>query len=97
MFSRVMTGLVKPGKMDELVNIYRDSVAPAAKEQKGFKNAILLTDPDTGKYISISVWETEADMKAGEASGYLQEQVAKAGPTLAGPPVREAFEVSVYS
>ena len=97
MYSRVMTGLVKPGKADELAKIYQEAVVPAAKAQKGFKHAILLADPGTGKYISISLWETETDMEAGEASGYLQEQVAKVGPTLAGPPVREVFEVSVYS
>jgi heme-degrading monooxygenase HmoA len=97
MFARVMSGLVKLGRMDELVSIYQDSIAPTAKEQKGFKNAILLTHPDTGKYVSITLWETKADMEAGEASGYLQEQVAKAGPTLAGSPVRETFEVSVHT
>ena len=80
-----------------MARIYRDSVAPAAKAQKGFRHAILLADPGTGKYISISLWESEADMVAGEASGYLQEQVAKVGPSLAGPPAREASDVSVYA
>ena len=93
MHARIMSGQVQPGKEDELTNIYRDSVIPAAKQQKGFKGGLLLVDPNTGKCVSISLWETEADMTAGESSGYLREQVAKLAPTFAAPPVREAFEV----
>jgi len=62
---------------------------------EGFKGALFLTDPDTGKYVSMTLWETEADMEAGEASGYLREQVAKAVPALAAPPIREHYEVHV--
>jgi heme-degrading monooxygenase HmoA len=68
---------------------------PAAERQKGFKGVLLLTNPNTEKSIGITLWETEADMKAGEASGYYQEQVAKVASLLAGPPVLEHYEVSV--
>jgi len=95
MHARVMTALVQAGKRDEFINIYRDSIAPVAKEQKGFKGIFLLTEPETGKVISITLWETEAAMAAGEASGYLQEQVAKVARLLTAPPVREHYEVNV--
>jgi heme-degrading monooxygenase HmoA len=95
MHARLMTGTTLPGKLDEAIGIYQDSILPAAKEQKGLKGIYLLTDPATNKFVSVTLWETEADMLAGEASGYLNEQIAKAGPTLAMPPVREAYEVSV--
>ena len=55
MHARVMTGLIQPGKMDEMIRIYRDSVMPTAKEQKGLKGGILLTDSNTNKIISISL------------------------------------------
>jgi len=90
-----MRALVQPGKTDQLISIYRDSIVPAAKEQEGFKGSFLLTERETGKGISIALWETEADMIAGEASGYLQEQVGKVAALLAAPPTREHFEVSV--
>ncbi len=95
MHARVVTVQVQPGKIEETIRIYRDSVAPAAKQQKGFKGAFLLTDPNTGKGISVTLWETEADLKAGEASGYYQEQIAKFGAVFAAPPAREAYEVSL--
>jgi len=94
MFARVITVHVQPGKIDEAATVYRDSIIPAAKEQKGFSGAMLLTDPVTGKGISVTLWETEANQKASEASGYVAQQVGKIAPLLAGPPVRESFVVS---
>ena len=97
MHARVSTVQIQPGKTDEAINIYRDSVVPAAKQQKGSKGMLLLTDASTGKGISIALWETEADMKAGEASGYYQEQIAKFASVFAAPPVMEHYEVSVQA
>ena len=70
MQARVVTVQIKPGRMDDAISIYRDSVVPAANQLPGSKGLRLLTDATTGKCISISLWETEADMEAGEASGY---------------------------
>ena len=95
MFARVITVQAQPGKIDEAAMLYRDSVIPAAKEQKGFSGAMLLTDPVTGKGISITLWETEADQKASDASGYVAQQLGKLASVLAGPPVRESLVVSV--
>lgn len=94
MFARVITVHAQPGKIDEAAAVYRDSIIPAAKQQKGFGGAMLLTDPVTGKSISVTLWETEADQKASEASGYVSQQLAKIVPLLAGPPVRESLVVS---
>lgn len=92
-YARVTTAQVQPGKMDELVRTHLDSVLPAARQQKGYAGGLVLTNPDTGKAEIIALWETEADMTAGEASGYYREQVAQAAPTLADPPSRETYKV----
>ena len=97
MFARVITVQAQPGKVDEAAMLYRDSVIPAAKQQKGFSGAMLLTDDVTGKGISITLWETEADQKASEASGYVAQQLGKLAAVLAGPPTRESFLVSAKS
>ena len=94
MYARATTAQVQPGKMDELVKILLDSVLPAARQLKGYKGGLVLTNPDTGKAEILALWETEADMIAGEASGYYREQVAKVTHILAGAPVREAYLVS---
>ncbi len=97
MHARVVTTQIQPGKIDEAIRIYRDSVVPAAKKQHGFKGRLLLTDHATGRGVSIALWETEADMRATETGGYLQEQIAKFGALFAAPPVRDTFEVSVQA
>lgn len=97
MFARTVMMQTQPGTADETIAIYTDSVLPAAKQQKGFKGAFLLTDRATGKGMSITLWASEADLKAGEAAGYYQQQIAKFGPVLAAPPVREIFEVSAQA
>ena len=71
---------------------------PAVKQQKGFAGAYLMTDAASGKGLSITVWESQADMEAGEAAGgYYQEQLAKFGSLIAGPPVLDHYELSVES
>ena len=95
MHVRVAIGQFQPGKIDQGVSIYGDSVAPATKQQKGCVEVLFIVDRNTGKAMSLTFWETEADMAAGEASGHYREQVAKMVPTLAAPPATEHYEVAV--
>lgn len=97
MFARVVTGKAQAGKMDEATGIYRDKVIPAAKSQKGFHDATLLTDPATGQFVSFTVWDTEEDMLAGETSGYFNEALAAIVPTLVAPPSTDRYEVAAQS
>ena len=95
MYARVVTTLTKPGKIDDVTKVAQDSILPAAKQQSGFKGWLVLSDRDSGKGYSVTLWETEADMIAGESCGYLQEQFAKLGDFLAGLPTTEHFEVVI--
>jgi heme-degrading monooxygenase HmoA len=95
MYARITTIQVQPGKMDDSIQIFRDSVLPAARQQPGFKGLWELVDRSNNKAIAITLWETEADLKAGETSGYFQEQVAKGASVLVGSPVREIYEVAI--
>jgi len=95
MYARVITTQVKPGAMEEATGIYESSIVPAMKKQPGFKGARLLVNADTNAAVSITFWETEADMLAGEASSYLQTELAKLGPHFAAPPANAHYEVRV--
>ena len=95
MYARVTTVQVHPDKVEETTSIYRDSVVPAAKAQQGFHAAYMLVDPATGKGMSITLWETVADLEANETSGFYQQQLAKFAPLFTAPPTRETYEVSV--
>ncbi len=97
MFARMTTVQIKDGKIDEAIKIYKESVAPAAKSQRGYIGAYLLVDRKTGKGISIALWESEEDLIAGEESGYLKEQLSKFKDYFATSPVREIYEVSLQA
>jgi heme-degrading monooxygenase HmoA len=95
MYARVTFATAAPAKIDEIIKVIRDSVLPAAKKQKGFKGLYHLGNRSTGKGMVIVLWNTEAEMMAGESSTYYREQVAKVAPLLSGAPTMEHYEVSV--
>lgn len=95
MHARVVLGRVKHARQEEAIQIYKEKVMPATKAQKGFNSMHLLTDPETSKFISITIWESEKDLIAGEASGYLKNQLDKIAALFVGPPVIQHYKVSV--
>ena len=95
MHARVVNLRVRPVDTKEMVRIYRDSVMPASRRQPGFRGALLLTDPETGIGISVTMWETEADREAGEISGYYKEQIENFSAYLTETPIRKHYDVSV--
>ena len=55
-----------------------------------------MTDAASDKILSITVWESEADMLAGEApGGYYSEQIGKFAGVFDGTPSLEHYELSV--
>ena len=95
MHGRAVTVQIQSGKLQEAIDVYNDPVVLAAKAQNGFQGAYFMTDATSGKALSITVRESEADMIAGESSGYYQEVINKFANIFAGPPVREHYELSV--
>jgi heme-degrading monooxygenase HmoA len=96
MYARATNVQVSPDKVDEAIQLFRDSVVPAAKQQRGWKGVSLFVERKTGKLQSIGLWETEADAQAtGEGSAYLQEQFAKFANLFTAPPVVTHYEVVV--
>ncbi len=93
MHARVVTLQIRSDKVPEAVHIFRESVIPAAEKQQGFKGGLLLVDAAAGKGLSLTMWETEAEMRATETGGYLAEQIDKFAALLAAPLIRETFEV----
>ncbi|MBB5018510.1 heme-degrading monooxygenase HmoA [Chitinivorax tropicus] len=89
MFSRVMHIQSKPGRLAEITSLFQDSVLPALRRQEGFVSTLLLTDPATGKGMSITIWQSEEALKASSSSGFLMEQIRKVAPLLETPPVAE--------
>ena len=85
---------VKPDKFEEAVKNYETSVENS-KRQSGYKAGILITDAETGKAYSVSLWETEEDVLMGHTDGYYEKQMEIMGDIWSKPPHREVYQVSV--
>lgn len=95
MHARLVSMKILPMNMEEAVRIYQDSVVPVAKEERGFKGVLLLTDLYTGEGVSISLWESEDDMYASETSGFYHRKLDELDALFISTPVRKHFEVSL--
>jgi len=94
MYARVVTAQVPPASLDEGIKLWKESVMPAVKSQKGFNSGKLLVNRTTGKIVTVGLWNSEAEMRA-TAGGFVQEQIAKFGKMFSSPPVVEEYEVAV--
>jgi len=67
MFARVAWGKVKPGTWEEYERIYREEIVPASRSVPGlhFRELLRGTD-DPNQGISLTLWESRADMEAYE-------------------------------
>lgn len=93
MFARTTTMQLKIAFIDDALEVYTNSIVPAAQAQKGFVELKFLLDRNSGKAIAIAFWETEEDARANEQSLYYQEQIVKLMSFYAYPPIKEGFEV----
>jgi heme-degrading monooxygenase HmoA len=93
MFARVISTEVVPDELDGAIALARDQV-PAVAGQPGFRGFYLLTDAETGKVMTISLWETREQLDAAEArSAEIRRAEA---PALGAPSLSvETYEVTL--
>jgi heme-degrading monooxygenase HmoA len=87
MFARVITAQAGPQGFDSFLDVAREQL-PCASQQPGFRGFYLLTNAETGKVITISLWETREQMPAG-----IRDQALPA--TGLTPPHLETYEVTL--
>ena len=98
MFARLTKFQIKIDKIDEGTELYKNSIVPAAKSQKGYQGIYVMVDPKTGKGVSMTLWDSEEDAIANEDSGYYQEQLVKFLGFLTEPSyIREGYEVRIQA
>ena len=97
MHARVTTISMQAANVAEATRIYQDSIVPVLRAANGFKGGYLLTDPASGKALSITLWASEADGQAYDGSGSYREQVAKVAQFFSAPPSLATYEVGVQA
>ena len=93
MHARVMSGKVKRGSLEKLVDVLCEVVLPAAAEQHGYRGGWVLVDPSTHSGILVTFWDTAGDLEEIERGGVLNDEMAKVNKYLDGPAIRESFDV----
>jgi heme-degrading monooxygenase HmoA len=93
-FARVSTFQGAPDQTAEGIRVAREQILPAARLQDGFRGIYLLFDRESGKSLSVTLWETEEDMRASEeaARRARDESAAATGETVLGV---ERYEVAL--
>ena len=97
MHGRIVSVQVAPESLKTVTDIYVESVVSAAEQQEGFKAALLFTDDDPGKAVSITIWDTEEDLMRGQESGYYKEQIGKFTEYFVRAPDQAGFEMAFNS
>ena len=89
-FARVNSAQIEPDQLSGLVKFSGEQL-PAAQEAPGFKGFYLLADR-SGKVVSISLWESDDDLRQFEARGARLREEATAELDIAPTPV-DLYEV----
>jgi hypothetical protein len=97
MFARMVFFQFKPENVGDAARLFRRSVIPGAKRQKGYRGACFLTGRKAGQVIAMTFWRNEKDALASEENLFFQEQLVKFMPYFANPPLRESGEVAVHA
>jgi heme-degrading monooxygenase HmoA len=98
MVARVTLAELDPVRMsiEEGVEVFRDSVVEALREQDGYEGAFVLVSPQ-GQALALTLWRDEDAADAGLAGGrsFYQEQIEKFTTIYRSPPGREHYDVVI--
>ena len=95
MYARVTTLEGPPDKVDDATRHVREQVLPQSQQMDGFKGFIALGDPQSGKLLGVSLWESEETMRSSEetADRMRGESAQATGARIGGV---ERYEVRVF-
>jgi heme-degrading monooxygenase HmoA len=94
-YARVSTLEGSPEQIDEALRYLREEILPTGKEDPGFKGLIALGDRNSGKTLSITLWDSEEDMRATEKEA---NQLRSAWSETSGQQIQsiESYEVGLF-
>ena len=93
MFARVTQYYVSPEHLQQGRRAVEDHVVPALRMQAGYGGGLLLGNPESGKMLTVSLWETEQAMNATDEAAYWFRAFGaeEAGGTVADVETYEVY------
>jgi len=74
MYARLVSGQVNSDMLNSVIKVWKEKDIPLMKSVKGYKGAFLFTDLETGKAISMTLWNSKADAIADQRSALHKKQ-----------------------
>ena len=74
MYARLVSGQTSIDKVTEAIRIWKEQDTPLLKSAKGYRGSFLFTDRKTGKAMSITFWDSEAEAIADQQSATHKKQ-----------------------
>jgi heme-degrading monooxygenase HmoA len=93
MHARVTTFTSKPDQADEGARTFQDGI-PAIRDLDRFKDAVLLMDRQSGKAMTIALWDNRQALEGSAPAA--RDLFQKAAHTIEGEPQRQVYDVLEY-
>ena len=95
MYARVTTVQLSPDQIDTSRRAMPDDMRLALAREPGFRGSVTLLDRQSGKAMTIGLWESEAAVQASTAGHQARMAAARSALGMeSGPePVIEVYEV----
>jgi len=91
MFARNVTFHLKSNMFSDYTRTFENDTLPLLRKQKGFKDEITLSNPNSLDVIAISLWDSKANAEAYNTNGY-PEVLKTLGRIIDGTPKVQTFE-----
>src|ERR1035438_1742458 len=92
MFARNVSFRLKSNTHSDYTRTLENDVLPLLRKQKGFKEELTLSNPNSQDAISISLWDSKANADAYNTNAY-PEVLKKLARMIEGTPKVQTFEV----
>lgn len=94
MFARVGTFEIRPGSLGAFLRRYEAECVPAVRASEGSVDCFILESADSATSVTVAtVWRTEADAIAYEASGRAAEIASRVSEFFASRPALTSYRV----
>jgi heme-degrading monooxygenase HmoA len=91
----MMTFEGSSNEIDEAIGLAREQLLPLERQMSGFLGWILLTDKESGKLVSLTLWESEELMGVSDESARMLARFA--AQSLGGKRrATEPFDVALF-
>ena len=97
MFCRVTHVQAPEGRVQEGLKLWYENVLPVTMAREGFKGALSMVDPESGKALSITFWEGEDELLSSTEAEYHKRAIERFGEFFTDAHEPENFKLHLFT